>query len=169
MATPVLSLTLTPEFNAYREHGVALVCATLKCSEQDLVVHPVDIALVLDLSGSMEGEKLEKLQATILRLLEVLETMFAGKYRVSITTFSTDVQTVYAMDVPDIKMVKLLVDQFRADGETNLSGGLFRAAEQVPTEGRSRSILSLCCTACDGFLLRVPILLYLCSLRPRTV
>jgi uncharacterized protein YegL len=143
MATPVLSLTLTPEFNAYREHGVALVCATLKCSEQDLVVHPVDIALVLDLSGSMEGEKLEKLQATILRLLEVLETMFAGKYRVSITTFSTGVQTVYPMGVPEIEVVKALVGEFKADGETNLSGGLFRAAEQLsalPDEGRSRSV-----------------------------
>jgi uncharacterized protein YegL len=143
MMEPTLSITLTPEFNAYPENGIALMCATLKCVEAVTECPPVDIALVLDLSGSMDGEKLDKLKATIYRLLDVLQAMFAGKYRVSITTFSTDVQTVYPMGAPDIEAVKALVTKFKAEGETNLSGGLFRAAEQLstlPDEGRSRSV-----------------------------
>lgn len=138
-----LSITLTPEFTSYPENGIALMCATLKCAEAVTECPPVDLALVLDLSGSMDGEKLDKLKATIYRLLDVLEAMFAGKYRVSITTFSTDVQNVYPMGAPDIATVKALVGQFKAEGETNLSGGLFRAAEQLstlPDEGRSRSV-----------------------------
>jgi len=144
MVEPALSLTLTPEFNSYPENGIALMCATLTCKEQKDTITPVDIALVLDLSGSMDGDyKLDKLKATIHRLLDVLEAMFAGKYRISITTFSTGVQTVHQMGVPDIAAVKALVDKFKADGETNLSGGLFRAVEQLstlPDEGRSRSV-----------------------------
>jgi len=142
-AEPTLSITLTPEFNSYPENGIALMCATIKCADAVTECNPVDIALVLDLSGSMDGEKIQKLKATIHRLLDVLEAMFPGKYRISITTFNTDVKTVYQMGVPDIAAVKAMVDQFRAEGETNLSGGLFRAAEQLsilPDEGRSRSV-----------------------------
>jgi Ca-activated chloride channel family protein len=89
---------------------------------------PVNIALVIDASGSMQGGKLEAAKSAALGLAERL----TENDRLTVVSFASDVQVhVDAVSVSEenLKQIKSEISLLRPRGMTNLSGGWFAAVE----------------------------------------
>jgi Ca-activated chloride channel family protein len=106
-------------------------------------VQPVDLTIVLDRSGSMQGEKIEAARLAVLRLMERL----TPNDRLALVTYSDGVQLVSpltAMGESNRHRLITTVRQIFADGNTNLGGGLrqgidlFMGAADV---GRQRKVI----------------------------
>jgi Ca-activated chloride channel family protein len=88
---------------------------------------PRDVTLVLDVSGSMSGRKLEQAKAAGRQVLETLRP----QDRFRIIDFSTDVRTfrddfVSATDA-NVAAARRYIDALEAEGSTNISGALTEA------------------------------------------
>jgi Ca-activated chloride channel family protein len=89
---------------------------------------PLDLALVLDVSGSMHGDKLDYLKKSASKLVELLDE----KDRVSITLFETYVDVLEPPALCDAASKASLLKKIaliQSGGSTNLSGGLFKGLE----------------------------------------
>ena len=101
--------------------------ATKKASAKRL---PMNIALVIDRSGSMRGDKIEYTRRAARHLIEQL----TDRDTISIVSYSDNVR----VDLPSSPVTKRArrraldaIDGIRAGGSTNLSGGLFKGQAEV--------------------------------------
>jgi Ca-activated chloride channel family protein len=89
---------------------------------------PLELALVLDVSGSMAGSKIDYLRKSVSKLIELLDE----KDRVSITLFDSSVEILSRPVNCSAVEKKRLLDMIRlinSGSSTNLSGGLFKGLE----------------------------------------
>ncbi len=122
--------------------ALALTAATLP-ELREKTVQPVDLAIVLDRSGSMQGAKIEAARLAVLRLMERL----GPRDRLALVTYSDGVQLVApltAMDEGSRHRLMGIVDQIFADGNTNLGGGLRQGIDLfmgAPAADRQRKVI----------------------------
>ncbi|HEY3448634.1 MAG TPA: VWA domain-containing protein [Myxococcales bacterium] len=91
---------------------------------------PVNLALVLDRSGSMAGEKIEQCRRAARQLVEQLDS----RDRFSLVTFGSDVTTLISstLATPDAKARMLAaIDSIAELGGTNMSGGVEAAVGEL--------------------------------------
>jgi Ca-activated chloride channel family protein len=111
------------------------------------VIHPRavprDLTFVLDVSGSMSGEKIEQARAAGKQLLHTLSP--TDRFR--LIDFSTDVRTFrdnFSIASPEnIRAAERYLDQLEAEGSTNISGALDEALSSSVQPGRLPIILFL--------------------------
>jgi len=102
-----------------------------------------DLVIVLDRSGSMEGQKLADARMAVVGLLEHL----GPDDRLALVTYSNGVQTsspLMAMTGANRRQVETLVNQIRAGGGTHLSAGLQRGIDcllDASGDGRQRKVI----------------------------
>lgn len=109
----------------------------------DAPVLPRDLTVVIDTSGSMEGEKLEQAKAALRHLIQ----MGRETDRVNVLRFSSDVEPFAAAPVPltpeNRSALRAFVEGFEAKGGTAL-GDAVLAGVQVPREeGRVATVVLL--------------------------
>ena len=119
------------------EQGYALITVT---PPTDLARNrmPRDVTFVLDVSGSMSGQKLEQAKAAGRQLLRTL----TPQDRFRVIDFSTDVRSfrdefVFATDA-NVRSAIRYLDDLEASGSTNISGALDRALEESGVGSGSR-------------------------------
>jgi Ca-activated chloride channel family protein len=104
---------------------------------------PRDITFVIDVSGSMSGQKIEQARAAGKQLLGTLSPM--DRFR--LIDFSSDVRTFrdnYSSATRDnIRAAERYLDQLEAQGSTNISGAMDEALSTPVQEGRLPIILFL--------------------------
>jgi Ca-activated chloride channel homolog len=106
-------------------------------------VQPVDLAIVLDRSGSMDGAKIGAARQAVLRLMERL----TPQDRLALVTYANGVQLVAPLTVMDEgnrHRLMRAVNQILADGGTNLGGGLRQGIDlfmDAPATGRQRKVI----------------------------
>lgn len=109
---------------------------------------PVNLAFVLDRSGSMSGEKIDLAKRTISAALEHLD----GRDRFSIVVYD-DVVDLVVESVPGSAEARrnamARLDAIDARGSTNLSEGWFRGAEQVASHIAADGV-NRCLVLTDG-------------------
>ncbi|HET8772784.1 MAG TPA: VWA domain-containing protein, partial [Thermoanaerobaculia bacterium] len=107
--------------------GFALITITPPASSGRST--PRDVTFVLDVSGSMRGQKLEQAKAAGRALLESLSR--SDRFR--LIDFATDVNTFrddfVAATPENIRAARRYLDGLRADGSTNISGALEEALD----------------------------------------
>lgn len=103
---------------------------------------PLDIAVVLDRSGSMQGDPLRSVTAATAQLLRL-----AGPDdRIGVVTFESDVQMVLPLARHDAAVATRAVQAIVSGGSTNLSGGWLKGLEMLqasPRPGAIRRIVLL--------------------------
>jgi Ca-activated chloride channel homolog len=119
-----------------REDGFAMVTVAPPDRRGNAPVTPRDITLVLDVSGSMAGEKMRQARAAGLQLLETLEP----QDRFRLIDFSSDVHTFrddFVRATSDnIRAARRYLDGLEASGSTNIEGALREAMRGGTESGR---------------------------------
>jgi Ca-activated chloride channel homolog len=105
---------------------------------------PVNLALAVDTSGSMEGQGIEDAKGACLAVVEAL----GDGDRIAIVTYDTKADVVVPSTVIDRKtraQIKAGIEKMTARGTTNMTAGLQQALAQVQgyltTEGVNRIVL----------------------------
>ncbi len=118
-----------------REHGYALIAISPPAARTRAL--PRDLTFVVDVSGSMRGQKMEQAKAAG---HAVLASLVRGD-RFRLIDFSTDVHTYRDGFIPatreNIRAANRYIDGLRAEGSTNISGALEEAldVDVTPTRG----------------------------------
>lgn len=122
-----------------REEGFALL--TLSPPAISPRETPRDITLVLDVSGSMSGKKIEQAREAGKQLLGTL----SSRDRFRLIDFASDVRTFRDEPVfatrENIAAAERYLDRLRAEGSTNISGALDEALSAPADNGRLPLIL----------------------------
>jgi Ca-activated chloride channel family protein len=109
---------------------------TLSPGEASLSRVPRDITAVVDVSGSMSGEKIEQARAALRQLLGTLDR--GDRFR--LIRFSSSVSTyerAWTVATPaNVNQALAWIDELRAEGGTNISGALEEAFRAVSPETR---------------------------------
>lgn len=117
------------------EDGFALIA--LAPPVAPTAVTPRDVTLVLDVSGSMSGAKMEQARAAGKQLLATLSP--GDRFR--FIDFSTDVHTFRDDFVPataaNVRAAERYLDQLAAGGSTNLAGALREALAPADDSGHA--------------------------------
>jgi Mg-chelatase subunit ChlD len=141
-----LTLTTTVEFDAIQHNTTqdlylmaSLKAPLMESKEQERA--PIDIVCVIDTSGSMSGDKIGLVRASLQFLVEQLKP----NDRLSIVTFASNVTT----QLPFVDMAtgrsraQNVVSQLRASGGTFLSGGLFAGFDELDARTTPSEVSSL--------------------------
>jgi Ca-activated chloride channel family protein len=123
------------------EDGYALI--TLSPPAHASRETPRDMVLVIDVSGSMSGRKIEQARAAGRQVLQSL----APTDRFRLIDFSSDVRSFRdgwsAATVPNLRAAAEYLDRLRANGGTNIQGALEEALAADTAEGRLPLVLFL--------------------------
>jgi Ca-activated chloride channel homolog len=129
VATLTVLANRTPD-----EDGFALITITPPVARQRAT--PRDLTFVVDVSGSMRGQKLEQAKAAGRALLETLGS--GDRFR--LIDFSTDVRafrdSFVAATEANLRAARRYLDDLVADGSTNISGALEAALDQSSSDAR---------------------------------
>jgi len=124
------------------EDGFALITVTPPLAPREDAI-PRDITLVLDVSGSMSGRKIEQARAAGRQLLATLRP--SDRFR--LIDFSSDVRTFQNEFVPatdaNIRQASRYLDALDASGGTNIEGALREAVRPPVADGHLPIILFL--------------------------
>ena len=124
-----------------REAGYFML--TLSPSQVREAIVPRDITAVIDVSGSMSGEKMQQARAALVQLLESLNP----RDRFRLIAFSSDVRSYRpgwtAATGEEQRAARRWVDQLHAEGGTNISGALAEAFSEQSDDGRLPIVLFL--------------------------
>lgn len=99
---------------------------------------PLDLVVVLDVSGSMSGSKLKLCKETC----KLLSQQLVSKDRMGMVTFGSDAsvrQNLTTMDSAGKEATRIMIDQINVGGMTNLSGGLFKGIQTLARGYRNSS------------------------------
>ena len=122
------------------EDGFTLLSVTPPAERRTDVI-PRDVTLVLDVSGSMQGRKIEQARAAGHQLLSTLRE--SDRFR--LIDFSSDVRTFrddfVAATPANIREAARYLDALDASGSTNIEGALREALQPAVVRGRLPVIL----------------------------
>jgi uncharacterized protein YegL len=131
--TNTASVTVLP-YAPGAEDGFALITVTPPAVAPRST--PRDLTFVVDVSGSMRGQKMEQARAAGRQVLASL----GSQDRFRIIDFSTDVRTFASGFTPatrrNIDAAVRYLDDLRPDGSTNISGALEEALDTAVDESR---------------------------------
>ena len=110
---------------------------------------PLDIAVAMDVSGSMSGGKLDNAKRSLLKLVEHL----TDKDRLAVVSFDSNIHTVCApkpMNAANKKEAIKGIKGMYAGSMTNLSGGLLLALTFLKEQDQREGAIRRCMVFTDG-------------------
>ena len=142
-------------FNENTPFIINLFAPEVKEQEEKRV--SADLICVIDISGSMQGEKIEQVKES----LNILVDMMDPKDRIALVLFDQQAKLLYDLNYLDTKnkeQVKNLIKSIEARGGTNIASGLEIAVDILKkekknvkdNESRSSSIILLS-DGCDNY------------------
>ncbi|WP_433931218.1 VWA domain-containing protein [Sorangium cellulosum] len=118
------------------------VVAEARASGKLVGTCPMSIALVIDTSGSMEGEPLDSVIKSVKRLLDLV----GPNDKIGIVTFSSTAQVVAPLlkiTQESLPALNSVIQSIRASGKTNIDEGLQAAASLLREDDSNRQVILL--------------------------
>lgn len=97
---------------------------------------PIDVVMVMDRSGSMEGARMTSAKSAANTFIE---NMKAGNNQVGLVSFATDTTKDQTL-TNDFDGVKVKVNKLNADGATQMRRALYEGITEVQSHGRSGAV-----------------------------
>jgi Ca-activated chloride channel family protein len=146
-----LQLDFVPQFDALPRGKAASLDVLLRLHAPELTearpLPPLNLAIVLDRSGSMEGEKLAYAKAAAKQAVALL----GERDRLSVVSFADEVETVATGAGPsDHDVLMRAIEQLSADGSTALHGGWARGVSLLQGGPREVGAVSRVLLVSDG-------------------
>lgn len=110
---------------------------------------PLNLSLALDVSGSMQGQKLESVKKAVSKLVEQL----SERDSVGVVTFGSYVQEVFSPSKMTPQNKASLISQIvrlGTNGCTNMSGGMLKSFEQLKSSDLSKGSVHRLLLFTDG-------------------
>ena len=141
---PILSVNKTADRTEISSGGTFHVTLSVTAAPES-EIRPVDIAMVLDRSGSMKGSALQSLKKAAKEFIELLAQggdTLVGQNRIGIISFANSA----VIDAPLTQQVDVLdaaVDGLVADGNTNTGDAFAQAQAMLHASQASRKMMIL--------------------------
>jgi Ca-activated chloride channel family protein len=131
LSDQTIGANLLSYWDAVNDEGTFLLLAAPGIEVEQQAI-PKDVIMVLDTSGSMEGEKIVQAKEALTYVLEQLN----DEDRFTVVEFSTGVRLFddELLDTEDVEDAVEWVDRLAATGGTDINGALTEAMELVDTE-----------------------------------
>lgn len=138
-----IDLSAVMEFQAYGVGAAADGVVSLKaCAYEPTQRATMDMIVVLDVSGSMEGERIDLAKKALAFLMKNMR----ATDRFGLVTYSEEARTVIpltAMAAGAKESASETVKRITTEGRTNLSGGLFKAIEMMRARKEASTVSSI--------------------------
>ena len=118
-------------FNAFSGYGTFTISLPLS----QVKYQPVDVILVMDVSGSMAGDKINKAKIAANTFVDKLNMT---RDKVGLTSFS-DEATLECTLTNNATKIKSIINDLEAGGATNMGGGISIANTEFSASGRSNA------------------------------
>jgi len=116
------------DMNPSRNEAVLQIGFTTEQVTDYAEMPQLNLGLVIDRSGSMEGKKLEKLKEALCTMVDRLRP----NDLLTIVAFDTEVQVLMSgQKLTNKSVIKQVIEGIRAGGSTNIHGGLMQCYEEV--------------------------------------
>ncbi|MCX6744753.1 MAG: VIT domain-containing protein [Candidatus Parcubacteria bacterium] len=134
------SLSKRPEIAVFQNAGKdESFCLVNILPPGDMANVPSDMVFLLDVSGSMDGPKIEGLKEIVRKVVDKNEKDQLG-HRVGVVIYSNDAQVLAAIGT-DSEQLRTRINDIRAGGSTYLGRGLKAAYKLFQDSGRPRVIV----------------------------
>lgn len=141
---PILSVNKTADRTEISSGGTFHVTLSVTAAPES-EIRPVDIAMVLDRSGSMKGSALQSLKKAAKEFIELLAqggNMLVGQNRIGVISFANSA----VIDAPLTQQVDVLeaaVDGLVAEGNTNTGDAFAQAQAMLHASQAGRKMMIL--------------------------
>ena len=112
------------------------VMFTLTPGRQDAPGEPRDVTVVVDVSGSMAGEKIRQARAALVTLLGTLEERDRFRLLSFSNSWRAQSEELQQADQANVREATAWVERLEADGGTNIEAALREAFRVAPGEGQ---------------------------------
>jgi hypothetical protein len=118
--------------NAFSGYGTYTISLPLSQVEYQ----PVDVMLVMDVSGSMQGEKIQSAKVAAKIFVDQLNM---SRDRVGLVSFSDEATLICNLTNND-SFIKSIIDTLSTGGATNMGSGISISNEEFVKHGRSNAL-----------------------------
>lgn len=148
-----LGISFKSQFEEYsKTQGKAISMLTInapKDSNEKEERAPIDLVCSIDLSGSMEGSKIDLVKKTLHHIVRVLK----DKDRFGIVTFSNSAKEVLPltyMEKAGKELSESVINKLRPDGWTNISDGIFESITTLRNGEKNKNDIRAVLLFTDG-------------------
>lgn len=133
--TTNFDVRLCLEYTSFPEEMKSGALVHIVNTSKDVKLRDVDVVVMLDTSGSMEGKKL----AVVKKTIHILSEQLTDSSTLTLISFDTDAKCIYNKNSTD--SLKTVLSNIKASGNTNIEAGLQLSVKELNVYSKNVKVL----------------------------